>query len=185
MVSWTNAKMSSNGTNSPLSMVVLNCWPRALPVATSARNKSPVDRCVKPNSLTMLAHCVLLPAPGPPSTKTMVRGVDSGTAMAAPLLTYCARVMPPGKVVDGREGAVTTTEDGAVGCCTTVAVAVCGATATEVPLPTGRDGLFCTNHSPNQRTASLPTGLALHNCTKPCTKTWFMVFFSVQAFSVK
>ena len=40
-----------------------------------------------------------LPAPGPPNTNTIVRGVESGIGMAAPPLTYWARDIPPGKKI--------------------------------------------------------------------------------------
>lgn len=37
-----------------------------------ALNKSPALKCVNPKSRTMFAHCVPLPAPGPPKTNTTV-----------------------------------------------------------------------------------------------------------------
>lgn len=55
------------GTSSPRSMMAVSCLPRAEPDSTSARRRSPVDKCVNPYCATMRSHCVPLPEPGPPA----------------------------------------------------------------------------------------------------------------------
>ena len=47
-------------------MMAVISLPRADPDATSARNKSPDDKWVKPYLATIFSHCVPLPLPGPP-----------------------------------------------------------------------------------------------------------------------
>lgn len=60
----------TSGTRSPFSIIAVSSFPRAEPDATSARSRSPVDRCVNPYFLTIRSHCVPLPLPGPPTTNT-------------------------------------------------------------------------------------------------------------------
>mmetsp|Transcript_23402 Transcript_23402/g.54677 ORF Transcript_23402/g.54677 Transcript_23402/m.54677 type:complete len:202 (-) Transcript_23402:168-773(-) len=62
--------VTSTGTIWPSLIIVAIIAPSSDSLATSARRRSPADRCVQPKSLTMLAHCVPLPHPGPPRTKT-------------------------------------------------------------------------------------------------------------------
>lgn len=47
-------------------MISDNSLPLSVPAVTSALNKSPVLKWLKPNFSTILAHCVPLPLPGPP-----------------------------------------------------------------------------------------------------------------------
>jgi hypothetical protein len=59
-------------------MIALSSFPRGDPDATSSRNKSPEDRCVKPYFWTMRSHWVPLPQPGPPGNhKGIARRLDS------------------------------------------------------------------------------------------------------------
>lgn len=53
-------------------MYVSSLWPVSVPAFTSARSKSPADRCVSLYLATILEHCVPLPLPGPPKTKMIL-----------------------------------------------------------------------------------------------------------------
>jgi len=64
--------VTSLGTIWPCLIISATMLPSALPDFMCARSKSPALRCVNPKSRTMFAHCVPLPAPGPPSTNTTV-----------------------------------------------------------------------------------------------------------------
>ena len=64
------------GTSFPSSMICSSIFPLSLPLCSSARSSSPVDRCVKPNFSTARAHWVPLPEPGPPG-RMGVRGARS------------------------------------------------------------------------------------------------------------
>mmetsp|Transcript_8209 Transcript_8209/g.23571 ORF Transcript_8209/g.23571 Transcript_8209/m.23571 type:complete len:357 (+) Transcript_8209:1677-2747(+) len=66
-----SSRVISSGTSCPSLIMLATCRPIWVPAATSARMMSPVDRWVYPNSLQILAHCVPLPAPGPPNMKIM------------------------------------------------------------------------------------------------------------------
>ena len=61
-------------TSPPASMTALSSTPSWDPLATSARSRSPVLKCLYPNSLEMRSHWVPLPLPGPPRTNTRDRG---------------------------------------------------------------------------------------------------------------
>lgn len=60
------SKTSWFGTRSPRFIISANSLPLSVPDATSARNKSPVLKWLKPYFSTILAHCVPFPLPGPP-----------------------------------------------------------------------------------------------------------------------
>lgn len=62
----SKSKTSSFGTRSPRFMISDSSFPLSVPAPTSALNKSPVLKWLKPNFSTILAHCVPFPLPGPP-----------------------------------------------------------------------------------------------------------------------
>ena len=68
--SCSTSTVISVGIRPPSFMIALMVFERSVSLATSARNKSPVEMCVKLKSLASRAHCVPLPEPGPPMTKT-------------------------------------------------------------------------------------------------------------------
>jgi len=59
--------IQTSGTSWPLSMTALILAASSVSLLTSSRNRSPLDRCVKPYLCTMRSHCVPLPLPGPPA----------------------------------------------------------------------------------------------------------------------
>ena len=76
---------TSMGTSLPSFMICSHSCPSAEPLLTSSRSRSPAERWVKPYLSTILAHCVPLPLPGPPSTNTMRRSSGSSSCGRAGL----------------------------------------------------------------------------------------------------
>ena len=76
MASSSKLTVTSLGTICPCLIISATMLPSLLPLFMCARSKSPADRCTNSKSRTTFAHCVPLPAPGPPSTNTTV-GVAS------------------------------------------------------------------------------------------------------------
>mmetsp|Transcript_10846 Transcript_10846/g.50006 ORF Transcript_10846/g.50006 Transcript_10846/m.50006 type:complete len:224 (-) Transcript_10846:194-865(-) len=64
--------VTTDGTICPFLIISATMLPSSLPLFMCARRRSPAERWTKPKSLTMLEHCVPLPAPGPPRTNTTV-----------------------------------------------------------------------------------------------------------------
>mmetsp|Transcript_7520 Transcript_7520/g.12778 ORF Transcript_7520/g.12778 Transcript_7520/m.12778 type:complete len:200 (+) Transcript_7520:1144-1743(+) len=86
MAAASNLTVTSTGTILPSLMYSSMSCPRGDPELRSARNKSPADKCTYPCASTILLHCVPLPAPGPPKTKTTagnaVDGCDEDSTLA-------------------------------------------------------------------------------------------------------
>ena len=99
-----SATVTSTGTIWPSLMYWSIILPVSSPLLRASLSRSPADRWTKAKSRTMLAHCVPLPAPGPPSTKTTFgRPVDEvGAAAVAelPVMTVAA-VRLVAAVLDG------------------------------------------------------------------------------------
>ena len=76
--------VTSCGTSLPSVIRPWHIFPTSEPEATSARSRSPAERCVYPYFSTMRSHCVPLPLPGPPSTKTI-----SVSGSSAPSIAFC------------------------------------------------------------------------------------------------
>jgi len=66
MTNWWKHWFTS-GTSSPLSIMDLILAANSVSLLTSSRNRSPLDRCVKPYFRTIRSHCVPFPLPGPPA----------------------------------------------------------------------------------------------------------------------
>lgn len=64
-----SSRTASLLTKSPFFMVSWSSRPLAEPEATSARSRSPVDKCENLYFATMRSHCVPFPQPGPPRTQ--------------------------------------------------------------------------------------------------------------------
>mmetsp|Transcript_21361 Transcript_21361/g.59294 ORF Transcript_21361/g.59294 Transcript_21361/m.59294 type:complete len:277 (+) Transcript_21361:139-969(+) len=73
MASCRSPTVTSEGTICPCCIISATLLPSGVPDLTWARRRSPALKwATSGNSLTILAHCVPLPEPGPPSTKTIV-----------------------------------------------------------------------------------------------------------------
>lgn len=78
MAAASSSSTTSLLTSPPFDIVSWSSLPLGEPEATSARSKSPVDKCENLYLATMRSHCVPLPQPGPPSTQ-MIGTLESIT----------------------------------------------------------------------------------------------------------
>eukprot|EP00967_Tisochrysis_lutea_P149251 scaffold286628_cov32-Tisochrysis_lutea.AAC.1 len=69
MAAWSSLTVVEDATIFPSAITLAMASPASEPDATSARRRSPAERCVASKRSISRAHCVPLPEPGPPMIK--------------------------------------------------------------------------------------------------------------------